>query len=464
MSDKPNNISQEDWDKFKGWHNNYPEEAKKRINKIMSDFLSDEKKKRIIKEFKKEDIETMYSIIGVVSYVLNEDIDREKKDCEFIKILYLLEESQKNDKISDELLKIYENNLTKFQKDLENKKEVIKKEILGSQYQNYLNLKSTNKTDICEKIFKNNLKNADSILKEKYDRVKSDLDNVTNRNFGPLLLKLSVRLLNTKVDDKYILENYAYLIKNPEHQFLSYLYLDDKWATFPLKWLSRELNINELKLLFSLYKKENDVSIYYESKYQNNNFDNLINMMENHYLYPPISHIMCCRKKMIEEIINCYKNNYYVASICTSLPIIEGILWDFSLHYHAFEGNIYSDIEKKHGINYLNQKIIENMTIGDLLKNTLLNQFFDNEFIDYFCNELYKERNPILHGSTEDYYSKINASKKIATIEYLLLTMAAYLKNRVFEGLSKTFSKDYIDEMLNNIESNIKNLIAEVKP
>lgn len=100
------------------------------------------------------------------------------------------------------------------------------------------------------------------------------------------------------------------------------------------------------------------------------------------------------------------------------------------------------------------------------MKNSSLSSFFDNSFISYFCDELYSERNPILHGIQIDTFNKLNAAKKILTLDYLIGVIDNFIfehyKNDMNEIISDAiFEKVINQENLSDEENESIKLIAQ---
>ena len=83
-----------------------------------------------------------------------------------------------------------------------------------------------------------------------------------------------------------------------------------------------------------------------------------------------------------------------------------------------------------------NGKLITDPTIGSLLQHSFLGNILDEYFINYFCDDLYNERNPVLHGRNVSNFNERNASKKLATIEYLLDAIESYNKRYMLDRKS----------------------------
>ena len=161
---------------------------------------------------------------------------------------------------------------------------------------------------------------------------------------------------------------------------------------------------------------------------------------------PPNSTILDGRKTVIDEIIDCYKNKNYSAVVCTALPLIEGLIWEFSYLLNKRGLRIY----KNNKMNVLitdNGRELSEFTVGSLLNLSRFKNYIDDYFIRYFCDELYKERNPVLHGREFSSFSEKNASMKMITLEYLLETINRNIENYMMEGLQKKLPEDFKSEI-----------------
>ena len=87
------------------------------------------------------------------------------------------------------------------------------------------------------------------------------------------------------------------------------------------------------------------------------------------------------------------------------------------------------------------------LTVGLLIKNTVLSEIFDLRFIDYFSDELYLERNPILHGRVLLKFTQENAAKKIATLEYILSIINKTIKGKIYTRFSSKIP-DHVRDLL----------------
>lgn len=423
-----------------------PKEHHQNIKDMLLDYVNDIKKEEFIKELPKDDIDIIGQTISCISHICLPELEKLKTTSEYTEVYDLLIQSKETRKINNKLIEIYEYNKNLTKKLLINKKIELEQTILDKQYKNYFSIKEK-LPEKAKKILESNLLKTNQKLVKKYNSISSELENF---EYSPLVLKLNENTLKLNVKDKDIFSYIAFLILSPKHQLVCYFYLDDNWDSFPLKWFLLNQPVTVAKSLLYYYNQGINISSYLTDKYKSNNFEELNSLLKSKYLSPPSSHILCSRHESILEIINCYKNNMLSASICLCFTIIEGIIWDFTIYLQDIGRAIYSDSNYL-SIKTLNGNILKNPTIGDLINQTYLNTIFDDTFIKYFCEELYSERNPILHGRETQKFNKDNASKKIATLEYIITTIESYMKNQFKEHMNQNIPKNVQENILKSI-------------
>jgi hypothetical protein len=145
-----------------------------------------------------------------------------------------------------------------------------------------------------------------------------------------------------------------------------------------------------------MFNDDEDVTEPYLRMVEKEGFDDIVQLVDDPvlrlYVYKNQVHV----KEAINQAIKCYGDGLYMSSIYTSLPVIEGLLWEYS---HFLDKNKITQIYVP---NTSNQQMIgksagntiENLTIGSLMKLTRFGDLLDQDFILYFCDELYNERNP----------------------------------------------------------------------
>ena len=63
---------------------------------------------------------------------------------------------------------------------------------------------------------------------------------------------------------------------------------------------------------------------------------------------------------------------------------------------------------------------MEDPKIRDLISRTHLKNYLPEELIEYYAEEFFEERNPILHGNSIDYDTEVNSAKKIICLNNLI--------------------------------------------
>lgn len=424
----------------------------------MEHFLEYKSKLRMVNNFPKVDQKALFYSTTIVSNVNDRLIKKIENEPEFKKILNLFVKSKIDKKLDPELISIYENNTLKFKRELENKRENTFYQILGNQLDNYNNLLNKNTKECfekCEQIFQNCKKN--NINKELVNKLQL-IDNhleLCEKNF---LFNLSDEMLLVESQDIDAIKYYSVLVYQPKEISFFNVLLEDEWKKFPLRWFVFHLPITTAKNLYNMYKDGEDISNFFIQKYDEKDLDEIMNVLKNNLLNPPNVHIFCGFINKVNEAIECFKKKYYSSSIYSCLPIIEGILWSFSKFLDSKGINIFKDSsDYKILINKDNGKEIKEPTIGDLLKFTIIRDYLDLEFINYFCDELYNERNPILHGKELNFDSNLNAAKKIGTIEYLILTIKSYIETDILVTFNKNIPDSIIEKFLEKHEEKNRN-------
>jgi hypothetical protein len=363
-------------------------------------FLYKEYKKQLISNLDKDDISAISQIFPATTYVTEKELRVAKGEPEYIEILNLFKKSKEQAKIDTSLAKIFEENKKQVLRLLKSKKGNINKNIL------------------------------------KY--LEYDIKGIENGDIP--FLSLSDNMLQAKMElnDIDILEYYSFIVYNPKCQSVSLMFTDYKWQDFPLKWLFNELKLVKIRELFLLHKENKDVAFYFTDKYQKRDFTNINKYLQSPFLNLSHINLLGNRKEIIHEIIECYKYGLYASTIYTALSQIEGLIWDFSFYLDKYELSIETDRSRE-------------VTTIELLNTTKMKEYFDENFLRYFCDELYNEN---LHGNETKLLDSINAAKKIATLEYLLATFVSHIESEIseiFTQLRDSLPQKYIDDLLKSV-------------
>ncbi len=421
-----------------------PPEHRINMGNLINDFLGNIAKEKMLEQLPKDDICDLFNILRIISLVPPSYLENASKSDEFKHIYRLLQQSITTNSISNELNSIYDTKIQGTLKILRYKQLKTIRPIMGNQYENFKNIRKNNKAKAKE-FFKKRLSEAPEEIAKKYKFLDPNDHHL-------LFVKLSMSLLQTKIKDDDFLKYIAFLIQFPEHQIINFDIYFDEWDEFPLKWYFQFLPINIGKDIFLHYREDKScLDDFFSQIYEVNKFEKIKSFFDSAYLKPPIMHILCGRTAVIEEVLACYELKYYSAVVCVALTIIEGLLWDFSLFIHQKEKNIYTDIEEGNiNLNFLCKRY----TIGHIIKNTDFKNKLYVPFIDYFCDELYNERNPILHGNNTNCFTQVNAAKKIATIEHILNMIDNYSKQAIKNYLEKNIpieAQEHLKEQAFNI-------------
>jgi len=409
----------------------------------MQKYLSRESKKKRVMDMEQNQVSVLASTVLLLSFTNERIINSVEDDSLFSKIYDLFKKSKEEGGIVPELKKIYRERKEKMIEEIIELKKELKLKILGDhQAENIKNIMAgeyEKKHKICEKIFRNSIKSADDNIVKKYTLTDKVIRQINYSGFS-----LSDDILSIKVDGNDILKYLSYIVYKPECMALDYLKLDKSWEEFPIKWYMGRLPSSIMMELFYLHKNGEDLSPFFKIWFTNEHVEGLADLLKDNILIEFDE-----RLPLLKEAIECYKQEFYGASITLLLPLIEGVLWDYSIRYNNKWGNIYKeDSNHNIAISSNGNKEYEDPTIGLLLNKTDFGKAFDLKFISYFCDELYNERNPIMHGNDINFATHINAAKKFATFEHIMKTINQQVEKIFFEVIDNYFPKELIEKLL----------------
>ncbi|MHA4987320.1 hypothetical protein [Cetobacterium somerae] len=397
-------------------------------------YLENELKKRVIEKISsKEERELLLKLMYIISVVSDEDIDDVEESEEFIKIANLFIDiyTYKQDFILDEIEQIFKKNIKKTILNYENDLEKYMIENLAEKKKK--KYEKISEIQIKKKILENEYK-KDNEIQEYIKKLKS---------FENWLNNFNIKSFNSKILERneYGLLSLAYVVYNPQK-----LMFDEfiKNKNIKYRWYFEKFStIFEYK---KFMENPNNVEIWKE--YYLKALDNIVEKLKS-----PLEAIQS-RKKIILELIKNIKSQNNISVMIVSFTIIEGLLWEI-----AYE------INKKEKI-FINQKEViccdsknsfKTTKIREILERTKVKEYLDEGFLKYFCEELYDERNPILHGKricTDCDKIEVCIVKKIFTIDFLLERLIEingenngyFLEKKIY----KFIKKDQIDLILNN--------------
>ncbi|WP_183562525.1 hypothetical protein [Mucilaginibacter sp. SP1R1] len=386
---------------------------------MLNQYLRDKQKHKAIKKIDKEDVSLIAMVSMATSYSEHEDVST--LNSSFEECFELLKAARDGVISLKEVEGKFEQNKAVVISLLEKDRASLLSEILDEKFEQYqaISLDPT-KIEIAAR-----MRSVAFSLKKNIDKARRyDLTAEVIKTVKSKFFEISLNLLKTKVNDSsdLILLCVASIIENPIRLSIHNIELDLEWEKFPLKWYSYKFTVTDSRKYFKLYKWGESLDFFIE-RYIEHHLETINKQFKDHFF-----HRLKIMDQMVNDTVSCYKNELFSSCLCTILPLIEGALWAFADYYNFIEKNLFTEIDGKKHIRLLNGKLAKDYTIGDLLKRTVLSEFFDDNFISYFCDELYNERNPILHGKEVEGFCKINAAKKLLTFDFLSDRMEMYFK------------------------------------
>jgi len=237
--------------------------------------------------------------------------------------------------------------------------------------------------------------------------------------------------------------------KRDRVEYLAYRVFDPLWVSaieefepeyvsFPLHWAGSLFSITTMKRLYAAHKAGTDVLAKLVPYFRKSQLDPL----ENAIAMCPIT---ARHGELFGEISSSFRAGMYKVSARSLLAMIEGMVWDFAWWWNQHSGTVldaavswpkykigdFRLLSKRDGL-----EINADATIGLLLRNTTFGEEFSFEFIEYFCEELFQERNPVLHGRFPNY----GDDKKAA----VLLLVVRLLEKKITEAFGAWFAKEAI--------------------
>jgi hypothetical protein len=158
----------------------------------------------------------------------------------------------------------------------------------------------------------------------------------------------------------------------------------------------------------------------------------------------------------MQEVVDNYRDERYASAINLILPQIEFLLWIYgayldqqageSIYLHADYDSFWQFNPREHddlSLQSVNGGEIENPYIRDLVENTAVQDYLNEAIAEYFVEELYEERNPILHGNVADYHSDLEAAKKLIFFKTITERVTDQLRNDVVEQVYEELPDDF---------------------
>lgn len=424
-----------------------PEEVRNNVKKSLDVFVKEKTKEWLIGAMKPKYLNVLYVASFAASHASEYLISKIEQTSRFKRVYSLFEQSKVEGRIVLELKQEYEVSIEEAITELINIRATVQRRILGTQADNYGRLMQSDRTDreqICKQILR-------ACSEKEENKLAVERMAEINRKIGLLeqnaLLPLIPEMLEAKVGDRDIFRYFTFLICQPKY-LVAYPAIEEEWDTFPLKWISGDIPIPLFLTIYDMFKDGEDLSPFFVERFHSGALEDLEKLLDSPFLNPPFPSILSERRQIISESIACYRDKRYFSSVSTILPLIEGILWEYSKYCHSLGMRIYAHIDTNTIVEKSTRKEIEDATIGTLLRKSAFGDLFDAHFIEYFCEELYSERNPVLHGKDIKFGSELNAAKKMATLEYVIKNIEDTIQSRFLEKCEEDFPKDILDRLV----------------
>ncbi|MDZ7850335.1 MAG: hypothetical protein U5K70_05835 [Halodesulfurarchaeum sp.] len=450
MADLPDDLDKEDIDE-EALREFFAEQASQ--DTLIRDVLAQAKKNQWVEESLLQEhpeiAVDLVQTIMLISLVSDKEIDYylENKDrCS--EICDMVVSDFDNGEVSEELKSIYEENAEPVLEKIDELIEDRKREIYGEKYQEMQDIQASdrdNKDEILERIkqpFKEDPANEDlwteiNLLGKDRKRVKSfpysqsDVEEGTGAISG---------------DERAKEKHYAVQIWNPE--LYTTVYSSEKeYDEFPLKWLTH-LPIHQDRLLYREWQDTGEVpEEYLINEVQSEGYlDNLFSETQKVPFFQK-------REGIIKEVISNYRDERYASVINLILPQIESFVWIYAAylqehkneeillnadfdHFWNFNPRDYDDLSLKN----TSGNEIKSPNVKDLISETVVQNYLNEDMTEYFVDELFVERNPILHGNVANYHSEVEASKKIIFF------------NNLLDRVTKEITEDFAEEVKESVD------------
>lgn len=415
--------------------------------KALKEVTFEKRKEKMIKNFPEGTLDSLNVAISVMSYISNNQIQIANKEKPYQEILDLTRKAKRSKRKLIELKALFDKNRNKSLKIIGSKLKKLEQEYFGPRYQAIKAIENSDKKDkdtILERIYNGCRAKGDSELFRLISRLKQDIRSLKdNILFDP---ELAIKI---RSNDRSFTKRVALAIYKPHYLSYSYVLCDIKFSNILIELFFNNLPIVNIIDIFLAQESGHNISAIFSKKYKSKSgCKELKDLIESEYLCKPFSQIIDKNKQPIYEMLSCYNKNLLYPATCALLSIIEGIIWSFAEFLDTVFIKIFSYNEQHEIKSIVNADSgIENtnVTIGTLLNTSHVNRFLNKDFIKYFCNELYCERNNILHGSSYETINLQKTSEQMAVFEYILEEINKYIKKFWIDLYTSSIPSEYLD-------------------
>lgn len=223
---------------------------------------------------------------------------------------------------------------------------------------------------------------------------------------------------------------------------------EPEYVTFPLKWAGAVFNIKQMMSLYEQHKAGGDLITEVLPLYRNNN---RLSRLQNAIASCPI---ISSYKELFEEIVENFQNARFKVCSVSLLPMVEGILWEFAWWWNDVHGGLFDrpinrlQYKDRTGFELLRQdgrRVGGRPNIGALLRKTKFGEVVDVEFVEYLVEELFDERNSVLHGRKPKYGNDKKATALLLAIEVIEREITKATKEKLGTDLLNLITNDAVN-------------------
>ena len=408
------------------------------FNWFICKWLDEKHKKNLVENIPEEDRDFLTQVLFLPRITEKRLVYlSEKKEFNEIKNT-LIEVKNGNASRINDVIKIYESNLQSAKHSYEEKIQEYKLKKLPKS-------KRTQADNLLKKSLKDKLKvliddyyskHSDIIEDiDKYYKIFLDHTSIINlKIFSPEVLSLNeqmiVQIANVVYDPSYLVIPELDMILDGREEITS------QW------YFSRKMSISDYKEFCEKIDSEDTWKKQYlcAKKSIEKNMEAPI---------PPIME----RKEIIRELLGNISDNRLNSAMIVLFSLIEGLLWAFSYEVNQIE-KVYVEQGVIH--DHINNCDFESTRIRDVLQRSAVREYLDDDFLHEFCNELYEERNLVLHGNIICFdnceSNFVCLIQKIFVLDYILNSVIEVYEKILFKILDENFTEDRIQELLKPLE------------
>ena len=401
-------------------------------------WLDEKRKKNLVENLPEEDRDFLIQVLFLpritekrLAYL------SEKKEFNEIKNA-LIEVKNGNASRINDVIKIYESNLQCAKHSYEEKIQEYKlKKLPKSKRTQVGNLLKKNLKDKLEILIDDYYSKHSDIIEDIDKYYKTFLYHTSIINlkiFSPKVLSLNaqmiVQIANVVYDPSYLVIPELDMILDGREEIASQWYFSRKMSIADYKEFCEKINSEDT------WKKQ-----YLCAK------KSIEKNME-----APIHPIMK-GKVIIRELLDNISDKRLNSAMIVLFSLIEGLLWDFSCEVNQIE-KVY--VKKGVIYDYINNCDFESTRIRDVLQRSAVREHLDDDFLHEFCNELYEERNLVLHGDIICFdnceSNFVCLIQKIFVLDYILNSVIEVYEKILFKILDENFTEDRIQNLLKSLE------------